>query len=172
MTTYAQPEKPTTTIANRVLKKYHTALVKAGVVLDLLMAHADTNEEGQATGDAITRDGVRVGGVASIVGPKHRAQGLGDALLLLDGDAWETMKEAEQEALIDHLLARIELKSDREGAVLTDDENRPKLKLRPWGYVMKGYREVAKRHGAASVEEKAACDFQLSFDWEATTEAA
>jgi Putative phage metallopeptidase len=64
----------------------------------------------------------------------------------VDGDKCDEWQDAELLALMDHELTHVKLVIDEQGALVRDDVNRPKLKLRKHDWQNGGFYSVAKKH--------------------------
>ena len=136
-------------MAEVLLQKYHVDLFEVRAKIDCVFAFRDPD----ATAPAIMTRGHRVLGQARINNLKHRVLGLGDAEILLDGDAWADMSEAQQNALLDHELEHFEVRRHpKTGEFLYDDINRPMLRLRFHDREFGFFDNIASRHGVASCE--------------------
>lgn len=132
----------------------YTEQIEARIKIDIVLAHADRDEDGEALNDALRHHGVKALGIARSIGKKDRAMGRGDAEIALDGDWWETHPIEEQMALLDHELYHIVPKRDRDGNFKKDDMRRPLIKLRPHDEEFGLFRVIAARHGADSQEQQ------------------
>ena len=135
------------------MRLYHGRLRDADLAVDVVMAVAPRDDQGEPTGEpAVKVHGVKALASVRVIGLKDRAKGMGDAEILIDRDEWETMGASSRLALIDHELTHIELATDKNGNVKRDDLGRPKLAIRPHDREFGWFDEVAQRHGTASVE--------------------
>lgn len=128
----------------------------ARLQIDVVLAFADRDEDGEKLNDALSKNGRRALGIARVIRKKDRAMGRGDAEIALDGDHWETSNDAEQLALLDHELYHIVLKRDRDGNVKKDDMRRPMVRMRPHDDEIGWFRVIAARHGVNSAERQQA----------------
>lgn len=159
------PEEVRTRVA-ALLEKFHTDLLAARVVVDLLMVSLDGDE-----GDAVMLHGHACFAVIRITSTKERAAGRGDAEMLIDGAKYEAMSGAQRDALLDHELYHLNVAKDRFGVFKIDSGDRPQLKMRQHDHEFGWFDAIAKRHGAASFEVQQAEAFrrgsgQLSFGWD------
>jgi hypothetical protein len=139
-------------VVAELLERYHGELAEAGVRFDLLLAEASTDDNGDPVGPALKSSGYTAAATVRILGLKDRAKGLGDAEIVVDGDRWPEWSAAERLAILDHELEHLTLAVDAEGAIKRDDLGRPRLKLRLHDRQFGWFDNVARRHGAASVE--------------------
>lgn len=157
-------------LCRQVMRDWHPKLVEASVRVELLVAYGKVNEDGEIIAPALKHHGVRALGVCKIIPIQQRVLGLGDVLILLDGDEWPEMGEDEQLALLDHELTHVDLvlemravaKPTVPGALVTetqvqatvqlDDAGRPKLRMRQHDRDYGWFDSVAQRHGLASSE--------------------
>lgn len=137
-------------MAKSILKEFesHGPLNDAKVTIDFVFAYADTDDNGNPKGPALTKNGVKVGGICRKTSLKERALGHADAEISLDGDWWKDATEAQRRALLDHELHHIALDDDAK----TDDLGRPIIKLRKHDYEFGWFNIIAQRHGADSGE--------------------
>ena len=130
-----------------LIERFHPDLKKAAIRIDLLMASSDSENA-----HAVTCGGYSAYAVVKILGPKERAMGRGDAEIVIDRDEYEAMTPAKRDALLDHELYHLNVKLDRVGQPTRDDYQRPCLKLRKHDRQFGWFDEVARRHGANSIE--------------------
>lgn len=136
-------------LCRQVMRDWHPKLVEASVRVELLVAYGKVNEDGEIIAPALKHHGVRALGVCKIIPIQQRVLGLGDVLILLDGDEWPEMGEDEQLALLDHELTHVDLV---QATVQLDDAGRPKLRMRQHDRDYGWFDSVAQRHGLASSE--------------------
>jgi hypothetical protein len=136
----------------RVAERYHSRLVDAGLMIDVLEARPKTDDGGFPTEDALRLHGYRCFATIKINGPKERGAGRGDCLLTVDAYTWRELEERTQVAVLDHELTHLELSLSDHGVVQRDDYDRPKLHMRLHDVQHGWFAEVAKRHGDYSVE--------------------
>lgn len=170
MATYRMADNLKPLIAS-CMEKYHPALNEAGVRVGARYAHAPRDEEsGEPKGPALKLHGYPCLATVKIVSHKDRVAGLPDAIIDVDGDRWDDLSDAQQRALIDHELTRLELALDEEGKPKLDDCHRPKLKMRQHDHEVGVFNDVVRRHGPAAPESAAFAaahrDFvQRQFPW-------
>ena len=155
-------------VENRVralVEKFHPELKVAEVTFDLLFVARSDDDEGAKP--VLTLHGVPCLAVARIVPAKERAKDCADAEILIDRERFNDATPAQQDALLDHELQHFTVQTDQDGGIATDDQHRPKLKLRPHDVDLGWFEAVARRHGAASIEQQQARklfdDFGQSF---------
>lgn len=141
-------------VVNRMIERYHGGLRDAGISIDILEARPRADDNGDSEAYALKLHGYPCQATIKVVSYKDRVLGGADALLTIDGDAWETLSDDERDALVDHELEHLELKTDRDGNVLRDDIDRPKLRIRLHDHQYGWFDSVARRHGKASLEHK------------------
>jgi hypothetical protein len=152
MATYQVAPKEVNRSVERMMKKFHSELHDAKVTIDCLFAHATRDQNGDSVGPSLKHQGYPANAIIKIIGLKDRTAGRKDAELLIDGDQWDLWSEDEQDALIDHELTHLELKTDAEGCVKRDDLDRPLLKIRKHDHQFGWFDCVARRHGEAAFE--------------------
>lgn len=153
MSTYQLAQKSIADQVKKCLEQYHGALFDAGVAIDVLMAYASKDANGDPVGPAVTLGGYPCVGKIKVIGLKDRAAGRADAELILDGDQWLAFSDEEQAAIIDHELTHLELQVDDSG-LRRDDLERPKLRIRKHDHQFGWFDEVARRHGQDAIEWK------------------
>lgn len=175
---YMKADSDNSAIAHvaHTIDSYYPDLKKVGLKYGILFA-ISANES-----PALKENGHPTEGTIKIVSSKDRVTKEFDVEIILDGTEWQNGREQHHLALIDSLLARLEVKRRKlkkkknkkgkgsDGAVhgtdeerkaheeeefITDDIGRPVLKLRKgdWNSGM-GFREVVERHGGFSVEHR------------------
>jgi hypothetical protein len=140
-------------VCDQMLEKYHGELHDAEVTIDLLFASpkaddGDINPESHA----IKHHGYPAMAVVKVNAYKLRVQSHADAEMIIDKQRWEELSDEQREALIDHELEHLELKTDKDGNLLRDDLDRPKLRTRLHDHQYGWFNSVARRHGKASLE--------------------
>lgn len=86
MTTYTKPTTEHREYLRELMKKFHPELVEYRVKVDMLLAHAARDKDGDPKGPALKLHGIPAWAIASITKLKDRAFGRGDCEILLDGD--------------------------------------------------------------------------------------
>lgn len=130
-----------------VTEQYHGGLHDAGVTVDVLLAYAACDQNGDPRGPAITDRGTPALATIRVTALKERALGLGDAVMILDGNRIDEWSDAELVAVLDHELSHLELNPEKR-----DDLDRPKLKTVPHDMTIGGFELVARRHGQDAPE--------------------
>ncbi len=154
MTCYVKGHDVVGPYADAMIERYHPQLRDAGVTLTYLFAHATTDKNGDPTGPAIKFGGYAALATIKIIGAKERADGRADAEMTIDGDRWQELTEGRKYALVDHELEHLELKYDKDGNVVRDDMNRPKLVIRKHDHQFGWFDAIVRRHG------RSACEFE------------
>lgn len=147
----------------RMLKVYHAPLVNAEVKVDLLFAFPKQNKNGDDVGHAVSHGGYAAYAKIRVIGLKDRAKGMGDAEIIIDGRRWDELSEETRDALIDHELEHLELKT-KLGTVQRDDLNRPILRLVKHDHQFGWFNAVVRRHGEHSIEWQQYADFGVGKD--------
>ena len=157
MPTYKKAPLSVNKLADAIIEEFetHHPLRDAGVTVDYVYARPTTDENGIATGDAITHHGHKALGLCLKLSLKDRAMGRADAEITLDAEWWELATEEEQKALLDHELHHIAIKLDKRGLV-KDDLGRPVIQLRKHDIEIGWFKVVASRHGDNSLERSQA----------------
>lgn len=128
----------------------HPDLELAGVTFDLMYVSRDDDDD--STKPVLSLHGVPCLAIARIVPLKERAKGCNDAEILIDMARFKDSTDAQKDALLDHELQHFDVQHDADGCVKRDDQQRPKLKMRPHDYDLGWFTIIAQRHGAASIE--------------------
>lgn len=135
-----------------LIAEHAEELDAVGVRFDIIMAYAAVNEQGEKVGTALKLHGYPCNGLVSIVSLKNRVMGRADAEIILDGDRWMDLEEAQQKALLHHEMHHVLVARDVEGGVIHDSHGRPKLKMRLHDVDVGWFHHIAKIHGDASAE--------------------
>lgn len=101
--------------------------------------------------------------VISIIPYKQRVDKRADAEIIVDKKHFEKLSDLQQKALIDHEITHLQISLDDQGYVKTDDNGRPKLKLRLHDWQLGGFRSIAKRYGADALETMGARAFEKEY---------
>ena len=156
MPIYQKAEPDVVEQMQAMLDAHHPGLRDAMVRVDVVMAFARKDEQGQPMGPALKKGGVVLAGYAKILGLKDRVMGRGDGEIVVDGDRWPTWSRPQQNALLDHELNHFELREDAKGACVRDEAGRPLLRIRPHDWDFGWFNVIAERHGDASFERQQA----------------
>ena len=180
MPIYEQPAPQMLLLLEEVKRLYHGWLEDHGIRIDLLVAKAKEDKNGDTSGSALRQHGYQANAIVRITSYKDRVLGRGDAEIVVDGDMWHLWSREQQMALLDHELEHIEpIVKDAigEGGMRTtvlqrDDANRPKLRLKKHDFQVGWFDSVARRHGEASFEVSQARELledqevrQIYFPW-------
>ncbi len=146
--TYDKASPTTISQMKAVMAAYHQRLMENDVRVGVLMVYAHKDPKtGEKKGNAIEGLGGQAGAACIKVVPlKDRLTKGYDAEMMIDGDAWPSLSESSQEAILDHELTHLvpEYK--------TDDLRRPILKIRDEDFAVWGFISVVERHGKAAME--------------------
>lgn len=153
MPTYEPADSQVIDMAQEILTRFesHKPLIDNRVKFDLVFAHPTVDENGEAHGDAIKKNGVKALGLCRVINLKDRTMGRGDVEILLDYDWWQDASEKEQEALLDHELHHAEVKM-KDGQPKRDNLGRPLIRLRKHDVEIGWFDLIALRHGRNSQE--------------------
>jgi len=143
---YDTPPQETLDLINFIKDKHHPELRDNNVTVDAIFAYNDKSEY------PVKQGGYPVLAFTKVTPLKNRVKGFADVEITIDGSAWESLNDAQKEALIDRELYSLTLIYDKEGALKTDDANRPKIKLKKYDYRLSWFREIATRHKENSPE--------------------
>lgn len=171
MAIYERAKKEVTDLVAKIMKKFHGELDKHGVTIDCLMASPTTSENGDSQGPPLKIKGYPCAAIVKINSTKNRVAGLSDAEICFDADRWKQFKDEEKAALVDHELAHLNIKKDKDEAVVFDDLGRPRLRMRPHDREVGWFDEVVRRNKAVALEFQQmnaiwrGCNSQLGFDF-------
>lgn len=135
-----------------VVKKFHSGLADAGVVIDLLLAFGPRSKDGDLKGPAMKDHGCQCAAKIRHTNLRDRAKGNGDLEILLDGDRIDEWSERTIMGIFDHELSHKELKTDSEGAVKRDELDRPLFRTRYHDREFGWFDHVARRWAEDSLE--------------------
>lgn len=140
-------------IADRIKSGHYPDLELAEVTISAWFAYAKNDEP------PIKLHGEPCAAIIKINSAKDRMEGKADASMTIDGYRWKNVwTEKQKVGLIDHELEHVIVcrskvtKKNPVSVILSDDNGRPKLKMRLHDIVMGGFSEIAKRHGPDSFE--------------------
>lgn len=134
----------------RLVDLYHPELKQAEVTFDLMFVSRDDDDD--STAPVLTFRGVPALAIARIVPSKERAKDCADAEILIDRDRFTESTPEQMDALLDHELYHFMVQKTEDGVIKTDDQHRPRLKIRPHDYDFGWFEAIARRHGPASIE--------------------
>jgi hypothetical protein len=130
----------------KVMKENHGELHNAGVTITALIARSEE-------GPALKVGGREALGCIRVTKLTERTLGLGDALMILDGESMIAWSSKRLQAVIDHELRHLMLaKNKRTGEIQLDDEGRPKLRIRPHDFEFGWFARTAELYGEESYE--------------------
>jgi hypothetical protein len=165
MATFSAAPQELQVALHHMLEKHHPDLKAGGVELDVLLAHGPRNKHGNLISPALKQAGYECGVLVQINSLKHRALGLGDVLILIDGDRWPDWTTRQRHAVLDHELEHIDVRwaiapdfddEDRlVGEPELDDLGRPKVSLRLHDWQIGGFSSIAERWGNDALEVQA-----------------
>ena len=160
MPTYSEAPGSVQALIDDLIADFYPDMVEAHAKVGAVMAHPTYSENtGEPTGPAVTEYGMEVESKVKVNSESDRIEGKPDATITLDARVWNRWTEDEdaetgkglKEALIDRMLHGLEVRR-KDGAIVVDDNGRPKLKKRKPDYAIAGFRAIAERHGARSSE--------------------
>jgi Putative phage metallopeptidase len=164
-----------TDVIEAVREDYHDDL--ADVTIAGLFAF-----DSESSLPVLNHHGYPAGAIVRITPLKDRALGMADATIVVDRAGWLALSPRQRNALIDHELTHLEVKTEEEEGAkdpvpVYDSLGRPKLAMRKHDHQFGWFDEVAKRHGEASPEVRQArvlmeSSGQLYFDFEPRAQAA
>jgi len=151
-------------------EKYHGELNDTNVTIGVVFAFGTRSAKGKILTPALKHHGVPAAAIVKINSLKARVEGLPDATIFIDGDEWVDWTAERKHAVLDHELCHLTVAHDKDDFVKSDDLGRPILKMRPHDFEVGWFREIANRHGEASLEVEQAKSLanprgQLLFPW-------
>lgn len=130
----------------RVMQKHFKRLYDEELTVDVMIAR---REEGVP----LKVRGRQALACIRITNLKERAFGRSDVEITIDGESMPGWSDKRTQAVIHHELMHIELTfSDKDGKVVRDDLDRPKLKMRGHDYEFGWFGETARVFGDDSFE--------------------
>lgn len=150
MASYSKGKPEVRALIGQVMARYHGPLVDAEVTVGLLMCHPAEGEE-----HALKLHGYPCAATVKVTPLKQRVMGIEDAIITIDSATWATLSEGERAAVIDHELQHLEVAVDKDGEVRSDDQGRPRLKMRLHDWNLGGFAVIAGRHKADALEVQA-----------------
>lgn len=130
----------------KVMKENHGDLHAEGVTITAMIARSEE-------GPAIKVRGCEAAGCIRITKLMERTLGLGDAVMILDGERLDAWSSKRLQAVIDHELRHLMLaKNKKTGQIQRDDEGRPKLRIRPHDFEFGWFARTAELYGEESYE--------------------
>lgn len=158
MTRYQRADAETVALVYEVMERKHGGLRDAGVTVDVLMAYAKTDKNGDTVGTAIKVRGQSV--MARIYANSHklRALGLADLVIEIDGDRWDTLTNHQRRSRINHefrhkeLKLRVDKETESEVVARHKDDERPLFTTRYHDVEVGWFLEVGDSDGMDSAE--------------------
>lgn len=158
MSWYAIANEEINLTIQKVMKENHGELFNEGVTITALIARSEE-------GPAIKVRGCEAAGCIRITKLAERTLGLGDAVMILDGERLDAWTSKRLQAVIDHELRHLVLaKSKKTGQVQRDDQDRPKLKIRQHDFEFGWFARTAELYGEDSYEVSQAREI-VSASW-------
>ncbi len=134
-----------------MMSRFHFPLKEAGVTVDVMLVR-NVTKDGEEIDPALQHQGYAALMTIKINGLSDRAECKADATIKVDGHHWDEWSDERLDAILDHELTHLELKTDDDGAVVRDDINRPVLRARKHDQQYGWFNEIAKRHGEDAIE--------------------
>lgn len=153
--TFQRAEKDVTDLVAKVMAEAFDDLAKLKVEVDVLMAFAARDKDGEPKGCALKLHGVPCLAIVKVTSLKDRVAGLGDVRILIDGDQFPHRTAEEQEAIIHHELQHLVIARDKDGNARIDDAFRPVLKTRPHDAELGVFFATIDRYKTAAIEAQA-----------------
>lgn len=136
-TTYRECEEDVADMADTIMRRWHAELIEAGVTIKYLF-HTSENP--------LKLHGVPCAAIVKINSYKNRVLGLTDAQITIDEEWWNNHTNKQCEAVLDHELFHLMVAHDDDGKIITDDCERPKLRMRPHDVEVGEFNEIVRRH--------------------------
>lgn len=134
-----------------LIARYHPDLLIAEVSFDLMFVARDDEED--SSKPVLTLHGVPALAIVRIVSTRDRAKGCADVEIVIDRDRFNDCGERRQDAILDHELTHVVVLKEKDGiGIQTDDQHRPRLKLKPHDYDFGWFEAIARRYGSDAVE--------------------
>lgn len=130
-----------------LIARFYPEFKTVRLKLDLIMASTDAED-----GHAVALNGYPCQAVVKIIGLKERTMGRGDAEIVIDAENYDSLTDAEKDALLDHELYHLDPQRNKSGKWKTDDQGRIVLKMRKHDRQFGWFDAIARRHGKASAE--------------------
>lgn len=128
------------------LDAHRDRLATVNFAFDQALASRDTKTD-EPRGNAI-KDGDLT--CVKINNLQRRSNGAADVQFTFNGDKWGSTSAQSQVSACDEALTYLEAILDDDGDPINDAKGRPKLKMRKPDVSVKGFTEVAERHGKHS----------------------
>ncbi|WP_435005127.1 putative metallopeptidase [Tundrisphaera lichenicola] len=162
MATYGFASKDVQAMIDGLISDNHPDLVETAARVEALFAYPVRNKYGAEKSPAVSQFGVGCLGKVKVNSEADRVEGKPDATITIDQPAWEKLETPERKALIDRFLYALVVRK-KKGEILTDDQGRPKLKVRKPDWLLSGYRAMAERHKEHAAEVIQARQFRDDF---------
>lgn len=140
-------------LLTQTLTKWHKELADAEVKVALLLVYPEIDADGDPKGPALKFAGMPVDAKVRLCDARQRLLSRYDAIIEVDGYAWEHFGVEGRVALLDDELEHVVVMVAN-AQVQRHEDKRPKLKLRPDDYRLSGFYAVADRHRGQSNEVK------------------
>jgi hypothetical protein len=157
------PEKANAIVCDLV-NDHYPDLIEANIEIAIVFARPTILENGEKAGPAMVKDHKQILGKLKVFSEEDRAAGSADVKLTLDADEFERVEEQHDsvEALRGFLGEWLE------GIIVlreesTSNRGQAKLKIRPFDYVLTGYRSAASRYGCHSLTKRLAREFHDTY---------
>lgn len=145
-TTYVEADPAAVKLLEKLITEHREDLVQADANVTLLFAHGTLTRFGIRK-PAMKSRGHQVLGKCKVNSIADRAEGKGDATIVVDGDRWDQLSEGRRRALLHHELSHIAVWGGK-----TDADDRPKLKLQHADFDFDGFHAVIDLYGVEAVE--------------------
>ncbi len=141
-------------IGDTLIAESYPDLAEAEVSINYLLA-----EPGKR-GPALKLNGYACEATVKVNSFLDRVEGKKDVTISLDLEVWESLDEDERIGLVAHeleyLVVKRHAKGEEAGQIKTDAAGRPVVGCRRHDIIMGGFESIARRHGSASPEARAA----------------
>jgi hypothetical protein len=148
--TYTDATQGEYTRLARIMEQHHPELATNGIRVFITSVRAFNSDDEPTT--ALKFAGGTCYAQVRVVNRERRLRIPFDAEMRVDGFLWDELTEAGRDALYDHELTHLRVVTDVYGAVIMDDDQRPKLKTVPDDIIMTGFLSVIRHYGEQALE--------------------
>lgn len=156
--TYERANADTIGLLKTVMQKSHAELVDLKVRVVVLMVRPETvidqeTKQERPKGPAIKEHGHSAAARIKLGKAQDRLLAKYDALIEIDDLIWEMLSKDQRQALLDHELTHLGIRTNKDGVICNDDGT-PKLETVPDDYMLTGFFSVIERHREHALEAR------------------
>lgn len=129
----------------KVLSLHHSRLIEVSARVSITFVRAFDKDDEPIP--SLKFAGANAVALVKLVSPERKLRIPFDAEIKIDGYLWDELTELSKDALIDHELNHLQVKTDANGVPILDDQNNAKLKLVPDDFVLTGFFNVIRHYG-------------------------